>query len=321
MLGIVLATNHGIAHLVPGREAERALEGPRFTALDYRDGVAIAAASGHGVWMHHGDEWRLVWEGDARIVRIAPDGVAYIGASPPTVLRSSDRGETWIEVTTVPNILRHERSRISRGGLPDPQITALVFPRNFTLLAISPLGTWISRDRGGTWMRGDQIQHSARSEPLEAEDLDPRLLGLWEHPEVTDRVYALARGGVFRSDDGGESWRRSRPGPDRVAAGSLALLPGAQDTLLLSTLAPNEDGVEGRATLLRSSTGGRSWEAVTLGEESSWPRAPLVGAVDGEPGMLFAIAGGSAWGSHDGGTRWLPLADDVPEAYAMVPAL
>ena len=207
--------------------------------------------------------------------------------------------------------------------MPDPQITALVFPRNFTLLAISPLGTWISRDRGRTWMRGDQIQHSARSEPLEAEDLDPRLLGLWEHPEVTGpRLRARSRRRLPQ-----RRRRRSRggahaPAPIRVAAGSLALLPGTQDTLLLSTLAPNEDGVEGRATLLRSSTGGRSWEAVTLGEQSSWPRAPTRRRRRRRAGQwLFAIAGGSAWGSHDGGTRWLPLADDVPEANAMVPAL
>lgn len=315
MLGLVLGTPDGIIHALPGDDPEVALSGPAFTTLDYRDGVGIAGAPGHGVWMHRGREWEQVWEGDPRTVRISPDGDCYIGTAPPMVYRSTDQGETWAEVENVENVLRHYLSRIV-DGLHDPAITGVVFPESGILIGVRPMGTWLSRDGGGSWMP-------------RAEGLDPMILGIWEHPERRDRLYATAHSGFFRSDDGGFSWVQSLSGLDRAYGGDLAVVPGTPDTLVLSLAHRDPLDREGdpdgpaddNSALFRSINGGVAWQRFMLGDEDTWPHPPLVSAVTGTLDMLFVLAGSQAWGSHDRGENWMPVAEGLPFAHALVAAL
>jgi photosystem II stability/assembly factor-like uncharacterized protein len=325
MLGLVLATDAGLVHVAPGGGATLALTGPRFTTLDYRDGIAIAGAPGHGVWMHRGGQWARAWDGDPVAVRVAPDGRCYIAAAPPSLYRSADGGETWAEIEGVRNMLRHHLSRGSGERRGQARVAGIVFPAGDLLLAVRPVGTWLSQDDGRLWMRGEQLQLSARSEPLQAEELDPHINGLWAHPEQHDRLYATVRSGIFRSDDGGYTWDRSYAGLDRAVGGGLAVLPGAADTLLLAVARTNPERADPDATLapdnaalFRSTNGGARWTRVTIGDEDAWRRWPLVSAVAGSAGMLFVKAGPRAWASHDRGAHWLPIADDLPEAHAMV---
>ena len=56
MLGILLAVDDGLLQVIPGMDAERAIEGPRMTAVDYRDGLAVATAPGEGIWVNEDGE-------------------------------------------------------------------------------------------------------------------------------------------------------------------------------------------------------------------------------------------------------------------------
>lgn len=325
MIGIVLATDEGLMHVLPGAAAELALPGVRCTSLDYRDGVAIAAAPDRGVWMHHGAGWRQVWEGDAAIVRLAADGVSYVAESRPRLHRSRDEGETWTELQNVPSIVRAQNAR--RPGAPRAEvaIVGISFPQGHLLLGLRGIGTWLSRDGGHAWMRGDQIELSARSEPLQAADLGAHLNGIWEHPERSDRLYAASRRGFFRSDDGGFTWQRAQKGLDRLYVHGVAVLPGSPDTLLLSAAKRGVDGDDGDASvegaLYRSLNAGLLWDRVTLADEDEWGRAAQVSAVTGGTSFLFAHVGPRIWASHDRGGRWLPIADGLPPSHAMVAAL
>ena len=322
MIGIVLATDQGLMHVLPGADAELALPGVVCTSLDYRDGVAVAAAPERGVWMNDGDGWRQVWEGNANIVRLGDDGVCYAGESPPRLYRSRDGGDTWDEMVNVPSIVRAHAARRPGAAREELAIVGITFPQGQLLLGIRGMGTWLSRDGGHSWMRGDQIELSARSEPLQAVALGEHLNGLWDHQERNDRLYAASRSGFFRSDDGGFTWQRTQQGLDRYYANGVAVLPGTPDALLLSIAARAEDDEEGpEAALFRSVNGGLMWDRVTLGGEEEWTRPPLVSAVVGGMDMLFAQTGGAIWASHDRGARWLPIADGLPPATAMVAAL
>jgi hypothetical protein len=325
VLGIVLATDDGLLHVLPGAAPDHALRGVRFAALDYREGVAIAAAPGRGAWMHRGHEWEQVWEGEARVVRIAADGACYVGEQQPRLHCSRDGGETWAELENVPSIVRAHSARRPGSSRAEVAIVGIAFPQNQLLLGLRPIGTWLSRDGGYSWMRGDQIELSARSEPLQAADLGEHLNGIWEHPELSDRLYAASRRGFFRSDDGGFTWQRAQAGLDRLFVNGVAVLPGKPDTLLLSAassgLEIGEAPAAADAALFRSPNGGQAWQRVELGEEHVWPRPPLVAAVSGGTDVLFAHAGAQLWASHDRGARWLPIADALPPANAIVAAL
>lgn len=322
VIGIVLATGHGLMHVLPGSAAEVELPGVRAASLDYREGVAAAAAPERGVWMNDGLRWRQVWEGNAHVVRLAADGVCYVAESPPRLHRSRDGGETWDELVNVPSIVRAHAARRPGTQRAEVTVVGIAFPQGQLLLGMRGMGTWLSRDGGHSWMRGDQIELSARSEPLQAVALGEHLNGLWDHQERSDRLYAASRSGFFRSDDGGFTWQRAQQGLDRYYANGVAVLPGTPDTLLLSIAARGADAEGGpEGALFRSINGGLMWERVTLGGQDEWSSPPLVGAVVGGMDMLFAHAGGSIWASHDKGARWLPIAEGLPPATAMVAAL
>ncbi|MXZ45624.1 MAG: hypothetical protein F4Z08_01310, partial [Chloroflexi bacterium] len=63
MIGIVLATDQGLMHVLPGADAELALPGVVCTSLDYRDGVAVAAARRRGGWLEGGGWVPRSWGG------------------------------------------------------------------------------------------------------------------------------------------------------------------------------------------------------------------------------------------------------------------
>ena len=83
------------------------------------------------------------------------------------------------------------------------------------------------------------------------EGVDAHIHRLYRHPDLPGRLYAVTRTGLYRSTDEGHSWLQSLKDLDRSWGGSLAVLPGPTDTLVLS-LAKSAEG----AGALVSATGG-----------------------------------------------------------------
>ena len=142
------------------------------------------------------------------------------------------------------------------------------------------------------------------------------------------RLYAGTFAGVWRSDDGGESWRQmTRPQP----AGGVLVPPGgllAPDVFDLAVSPANPDvvlaGVEADAHtpaengVYRSEDGGGSWALVERFDCSSGGQVPQVVFAPDDPNLVYA-AGGCAVGiSGDGGRTWsekvLPVQSPFPGA-------
>ncbi|MDA1061667.1 MAG: hypothetical protein O2895_01960, partial [Chloroflexi bacterium] len=275
-LGILIGTASGLYRFFPGEPLRCLIPEIAVASLDVQDGVALVAAAGRGVWLHEGDadpeQWRQIWEGDARQARIGPGGAYYLGTAPAGLLRSEDGGATWEPSSSFESVVRYQRTRTSSTGTPGrtggPRggssatsqtaswaLTAIAFLTDGVLVAVSGAGLWMSTDRGRSWMP-------------RSEGIDPAVSGLYEHPERRDRVYATARSGLFRSDDGGYSWLQSLTGLDRSTAVSLSVLPGAPDALVLSA-ARSASGERG--ALFRSIDGGVRWTRLLVGDEDEWP--------------------------------------------------
>jgi photosystem II stability/assembly factor-like uncharacterized protein len=124
----------------------------------------------------------------------------------------------------------------------------------------------------------------------------------------TRRIYAAtSRGGVFRSDDRGESWHEINQGIVYKEAWSLAQHPQTGE-LVLGT---------GPSAIFKSSDGGDQWteceQLRTLAETKDWtfPNPPHVSHVKGlslcavDPRIIFgAVEEGWLIRSRDGGKSW-----------------
>ena len=315
-LGILLATDDGLVECIPGARAEPAIEGYRFTSVDARGEIAAAAAPGEGVWVHNGLRWRQAWHGDARCVELGAAAM-YIGTGDGHVLRSTDEGETWDEVRGTSEIvgtgllgsgLAHPSAkRLPVTGIAEIPSTSRDASRGAGALVVAfdGGGTWLTPNDGSTWLR-------------RGEGIDAHVQRLYRHPDITDRLYVTTHTGLYRSTDEGHTWLQSLKDLDRSWGGSLAVLPGATDSLVLSLARRGDErGIGCEGALFRTMNAGLRWQRILLDGEDEWARVPAVVRPHDLQDVAFVAAGTSLYASHDRGREWTALAEDLPTANAI----
>ena len=292
-LGILLGVDDGLLQCIPGSPPERGIDGPQITSVDARGGLAIAGAPGDGgAWVHAGVAWRRAWSGDVRTVQIGVHAL-YLGTGDGRLLHSIDEGEAWTELEGTRS-LRHDGDALPPRPAP-PAVTGVVEVRSGLVVAFEGGGTWFTGDQGASWFRRD-------------EGIDRHVLHLYRHPDVERRLYVTTRSGLYRSGDEGYTWIQSLTDLDRAWCGSLAVLPGPTDALVLS-LARSASGV---GALFRSTNGGGTWSRVLLEGEDEWARVPAVVRPHELEDVAFVAAGSRLYASHDRGHGWTCLADGLP---------
>ena len=78
-------------------------------------------------------------------------------------------------------------------------------------LAISAVGVWLTDDGGQTWRHGNKGMYP-RYMPEEAREETITLCvhNMHRAPKRPERLFMQFHGGVYRSDDAGESWTSDR---------------------------------------------------------------------------------------------------------------
>ena len=129
------------------------------------------------------------------------------------------------------------------------------------------------------------------------------------HPARPDVMWlATGSGGVWKTDDGGASWR---PLTDAIGlpSGSLVLDPRNADHLYWGTGERFHAGGPG-AGLWESTNGGESW--MQMASTSSWPYVDAIVVSRRDPGLILASAPGATsresaiYRSTDAGASWRP---------------
>jgi photosystem II stability/assembly factor-like uncharacterized protein len=193
------------------------------------------------------------------------------------LLRSPDGGATW---------------ELAPKPAPAPVFTALApspdFARDGTLFAgTMEDGVLIHRDYGRDWA------------PWNFGLLDHNILCLAISPAYADdqTIFAGVQSGLFRSINGGRSWREVDLPVGYSAVLSLATSPGfaGDGTLYAGTEDPG---------LLRSTDRGRSWQPIREGAWTEPINSVLLGPDFPARPELLALHGGSLLRSTDGGTTW-----------------
>ncbi len=198
---------------------------------------------------------------------------------------------------------------------------------------VEPAGLHVSRDRGLTWAPVSRLNDHPSRETWQPAKGGLALHSIYIDPLDARRIYAaVSAGGVYRSDDAGNSWE---PVNNGVRADYLAV-QGPESghcvhRLVLHPAQPSRLYQQSHTGTYRTDDRGDSWIEITEGLPSDFGYAVATDPMD--PDTVFVIpeesshmrttVGGAltVYRSRNGGGDWQPLTRGLPEENAYVTIL
>lgn len=249
-------------------------------------------------------------------------GRLWAGTLPGGLFRSDDSGRSWQLVDSLWN--EPSRATWGGGGYDHPGIhSVLVDPRDSRsiTLAVSTGGVWRSADDGASWR--------LVGKGLRAEYMPPELQGVLDSQDVhllhacanaPDTVWAQHHNGIFRSDDGGETFEEVSANAPAAFGFAVAAHPHDPGTAFFVPGVKDECRVPVDQKLMVTVTrdGGKTFAALTAGLPS--PSFDLVyrhALVIDKDGQRLAMGSttGNLWVSENGGESWTLVSAHLPPIY------
>jgi photosystem II stability/assembly factor-like uncharacterized protein len=278
-------------------------------------GLFVSRDAG-ATWQHHG------WRDQIKVfyAEAGPDGTIW-AACGNGVLRSTDGGATW-KITTGWEVTEVLKVKV------DPHDPAVIY-------AATAYGVFKATDQGNTWTEKNRgLLQTFTSDIVVDRANNARLLVATERgihysadggehwslialegkgirTIVQDPIHArifwagTEDDGVFRSEDGGATWRSENHGAPLVTVYAIAIDPTNSNLIYLGT---HEGGV------YRSNDSGKSWQQRIAGMNNlvvhalailpSNPKIVFAGTIN--EGLYRSIDGGETWefNSQEDGQVW-----------------
>jgi photosystem II stability/assembly factor-like uncharacterized protein len=270
--------------------------------------------------------------GDAVLERVwvlvpgEQEGLIYAGGDPGVLLVSRDGGASFELNRGLWEQPTRPRWQPGAGGLCLHSITTWPGEPDRLALAISAAGVWLTDDGGETWRRGNDGL-VARYLPEDAPDDEIALCVHRIHraPQRPERIFMQFHGGVYRSDDAGESWRDIADGLPSDFGFALAIDPADADSAYVIPLAADIDRVtpEGRVRVYETRDAGASWtpRGDGLPSENAYLtvlREAFAWTGEGEGlELYFGATSGAVYGSGDAGASWFEVAATLPPVHSI----
>src|SRR5436309_4764546 len=136
------------------------------------------------------------------------DGLVYAGGDPGVLFESHDGGASWELNTGLWEQPSRPQWQPGGGGLCLHSIATWPADPEKLAVAVSAAGMWLTEDGGRSWRRGNEgLNPRYLPEDASEEVKNARCVHHVERsPSRPERMFMQFHGGVFRSDDGGESW-------------------------------------------------------------------------------------------------------------------
>lgn len=248
--------------------------------------------------------------------------VLWAGVAPAALFKSNDGGRTW----ELNRGLWDEPSRPNwqpgAGGMCLHSICTWPGEPDRIAIGISAAGVWLSEDGGKSWRRGNKGL-VARYLPEEAREgaVDLCVHNMHRAPLEPTTLYLQFHGGVYRSDDAGESWADigSEGGLPADFGFPLVADPNDPDQAYVIPLRGDFDRVtpEGAVNVYGTSDRGQTWTALGQGLPRDGAFLTILRQAfchDGRDplGLYFGAESGEVFGSADGGATWTTAAEHLP---------
>jgi photosystem II stability/assembly factor-like uncharacterized protein len=260
----------------------------------------------------------------ARVWQLTPgveDGVVWAGTEPGAIFRSTDRGETFELVRGLWDHPHRKEWNEGYGGQAFHTILPHPTEAGSVLAAISTGGVYRTADGGETW---EPSNTGIKAEFFPGERNYPEF-GQCVHKvardsQDPDRLFLQNHGGVYRSDDGGDSWQDIAPGLPSEFGFAMVTHPHHGDTAFNFPIADAGARwpVDGKARVWRTSDAGASWTPLGDGALPDGYYAAVMRdamCVDDHEslGLYFGGRNGGVWCSPDEGATWREIHKDLPD--------
>jgi len=285
-----------------------------------------------GIWRStdFGSNWIPLFDeqstGSIGAIAVSPSNpnIIYVGSGAGIIrpdlatgngmYKSTDAGKTWIHL-----------------GLRNSQMIAYidVDPRNPDRLFVAILGhpygqneergIFRSLDGGKTFEKVLYKDEYTSGNDVRIDPANPNTVYavLWQQQQsfIEGQGFGGAGNGVFKSTDGGSTWKQLTNGLTGVIQANIAIAPSNSKVLyaLASTATPT-NSVTGVVNLYKTTDGGESWAPVVAGDSTTVPDPRPLARIGGgdlptvtvDPKNANVIYSASVvmWRSENGGVTW-----------------
>jgi hypothetical protein len=198
--------------------------------------------------------------------RESEPAVLYCGVAPAALFVSQDNGHTWGLARGLHDHPHRARWNPGGGGLCLHTIIPHPTAEGRMLVAISTGGVYLTSDAGRTW-RASNRGIRAEFLPDKHPEFGQCVHKVVRHPSRPDRFFLQNHWGLYRSDDGGSSWKDVANGVPSDFGFAMAMHPHDPDTVFIVPLESDQFRCPpgGRLRVYRTRDAGRSWRPLARG--------------------------------------------------------
>jgi len=351
MTELLVGTKKGLFALdgAPGEEfavTARAFAGEpvEYAMRDPRTGRVLASVTsafyGPKIWWaddpagewHQAEGVALPEGGETALERIwvivAGEGDAplYAGGDPGVLFESRDGGETWALNRTLWEHPTRPDWTPGGGGLCLHSIAPWPGEPDRLALAMSAVGVWLTDDQGETWRHGNRgIRPRYLPDDAPQDTLSLCVHNLHRARRRPERLFMQFHGGVYRSDDAGESWAAIGDGLPSDFGFPMALDPADPDSAYVIPLKADMDRVtpDGRVRVYETRDAGASWTPRGEGLPAEHAYLTILRQAFHARGegpaleLYFGATSGDLFGSADAGASWFTAARHLPPVFSV----
>jgi serine/threonine protein kinase len=259
---------------------------------------------------------RNIWQ--ICLGRESEPNTLFCGVEPAALFESHDAGETWSFVRGLFDHPHRPRWMPGNGGLclhtilPDPANKDRIY------VAISAAGVYRSDDRGRSWRacnKGIRVAFLPEKYP----EFGQCIHKMVQHPSHPERLFLQNHWGLYRSDDGAESWLDIANGVPSDFGFPMLVHPHEPDCVYIIPVESDEFRCtpEERLRVYRTRNAGASWEPLTRGLPQKGAFVTVLRdamAADSlyPAGIYFGTRSGDLYASADEGKTWKRILEGLP---------